>query len=88
MVHEELGREIGKLVDEKDLAYGNAIDSCVGILTALYPNGINPPQYRDAALIVRVGDKLSRIAKGDKNAFNENPWQDIAGYGLRGANGN
>jgi hypothetical protein len=33
--------------------------------------------------VVRILDKLFRIAN-DKNAFNEDPWQDIAGYGILG----
>jgi hypothetical protein len=35
----------------------------------------------DALGIVRVLDKLFRIATR-KNAFNESPWDDVAGYGL------
>jgi len=31
--------------------------------------------------LLRVIDKLFRIAS-QKEAFGENPWQDIAGYGL------
>ena len=33
--------------------------------------------------ITRVVDKLFRIAN-KKDAFGENPWQDIAGYGILG----
>jgi hypothetical protein len=33
--------------------------------------------------VVRILDKLFRIAN-DKSAFNEDPWQDIAGYGILG----
>jgi len=34
---------------------------------------------------VRTLDKVCRIAKGNKDAFGESPWRDIAGYGLLGA---
>jgi len=47
----------------------------------LYPNGVAPDQLDDALAIVRVMDKLFRIATS-KNAFGENPWRDIAGYAI------
>ena len=53
------------------------------IIKVLYPNGIQPKQYRDMLAIVRVIDKLFRIAN-NKDAFGESPWRDIAGYSLLG----
>jgi hypothetical protein len=50
----------------------------------LYPYGIKPEQYVDALGILRVIDKLFRIAT-KKDAFDESPWRDIAGYGILGA---
>jgi hypothetical protein len=47
----------------------------------LYPDGVKPEQYIDLLVTVRIVDKLFRIAN-KKDAFGENPWQDIAGYGL------
>ena len=44
---------------------------------------MEPSQYRDMLAITRVVDKLFRIAN-KKEAFGENPWQDIAGYGILG----
>lgn len=46
-------------------------------------DGIAPEQYGDALLIVRVFDKLMRVATA-KDALGENPWRDVAGYGLCG----
>lgn len=78
-----LGSEIGSLVDEKNAAYGSSFAESHKILSVLYPNGIKPEQYTDALAIIRVIDKLFRIAN-KKDAFGESPWRDIAGYALLG----
>ena len=79
----ELANSIGQLVEEKNKAYGSAFDKAGDFLRVLYPEGIKPEQYGDMLAVVRILDKLFRIAN-DKNAFNEDPWQDIAGYGILG----
>ena len=79
----QLGTELGQLVERKNAAYGSSVTSSPAILTALYPNGIGVAQYDDALLIVRIVDKLQRIAT-DRDALGETPWFDIAGYGLLG----
>jgi hypothetical protein len=79
----DIGIEIGSLVDEKNAAYGSSFAESYKILSVLYPNGIKPEQYTDALAIVRVIDKLFRIAN-KKDAFGESPWKDIAGYALLG----
>jgi hypothetical protein len=83
-IYERAGYQIGKVVDEKNLAYGNSFNASGDVLRKLYPNGIKPEQYDDMLGIVRVVDKLFRIATM-KDAFGESPWMDIAGYGLLGA---
>ena len=83
-VYEEKAEQIGKLVAEKNAAYGSSFAQSHQILTVLYPNGIKPEQFTDALAIIRVIDKLFRIATA-KDAFGESPWQDIAGYGILGA---
>lgn len=75
---------IGQLVEEKSRAYGDAVGATDVALRALWPDGIPPERYRDAALIIRCWDKFKRIATR-KDAFGESPWDDVAGYGLRGA---
>jgi hypothetical protein len=79
----EIGTEIGSLVDEKNAAYGSSFAESYKILSVLYPNGIKPEQYTDALAIIRVIDKLFRIATA-KDAFGESPWRDIAGYAILG----
>lgn len=81
--YEEKGREIGKLVDEKQKQYGDSWGKAAAILRTLYPDGIRPEQYHDVLGVARVIDKLSRIANG--NQGEENAWQDIGGYGLLGS---
>lgn len=84
MTFEELGKEIGTLVDEKNAAYGNSFDKCGDFLKLLYPKGLQPTQYGDALALVRIFDKQMRIAT-NAGAFGEEPFKDIAGYGLLGA---
>lgn len=81
---QEMGTEIGHLTQEKNAAYGDSFAKSGDILRILFPDGIQPEQYQDALAIVRVVDKLFRIAT-KKDAFGESPWRDIAGYGVLGA---
>lgn len=84
MNYAEMGKLLGELTQMKNTAYGDSFAKSGDILAILFPNGIRPDQYRDALAIVRVVDKLFRIATR-KDAFGESPWKDIAGYGLLGA---
>ena len=81
--YEEIGTQIGKLVQEKNEAYGDSFGQACKILDVLYPVGIKPNQYRDALAITRVIDKLFRLAN-KKDAFGESPWRDICGYAILG----
>ena len=78
-----LAERIGQLVDEKNQAYGNSFDDCGQFLKLLYPNGIPTDKFGDMLCIVRIFDKLKRIAT-KKDAFGESPYGDIVGYGLLG----
>lgn len=82
--YEQLGISIGKLVDEKQIAYGNSYGKAGEFLKLLYPDGIKVEQYQDMLGLVRIFDKQMRIAT-NKDALGENPFKDIAGYGLLGA---
>jgi len=79
--YEEIGSLIGALADKKNAAYGNSIHDAGKIMRILYPRGINPDQMDDALAMIRILDKMFRIATA-KRAFGENPFQDIAGYGI------
>ena len=84
MKYKKIGTEIGKLVDKKNKAYGDSFGQAGKVLEILYPKGVDPSQYTDFLTIIRVIDKLFRIAN-DKGAFQESPWRDIAGYAILGA---
>jgi hypothetical protein len=81
MIHEKEGTEIGKLVDKKNATYGDSFRKSGDILRILYPGGIEPSQYDDMLAIIRIIDKMFRIAT-DRDALGESPWIDIAGYGI------
>lgn len=74
---------IGETVVTKNAAYGDAFAKAGAFLKLVFPEKILPAQYEDMLGIVRVFDKLMRIAT-EKNALNEDPWKDIAGYGVLG----
>jgi hypothetical protein len=79
-----IAREIGELVEHKNAAYGSSFAKAGAFLRLLYPEGLAPEQYGDALLLVRIFDKLQRIAT-DRDALGESPYRDIAGYGILGA---
>lgn len=72
---------LAELITSKQIAYGDSFGQSGRIMEVLYPKGILPEQYGDALAVIRVIDKLFRIAN-KKYASAENPWQDIAGYAL------
>ena len=78
---QKIATDIGALLQEKNTSYGNAFDASAAFLNILYPHGIAPAQYTDLGLLIRIFDKMMRIANG---ASTEDPYQDIAGYGILG----
>lgn len=81
LAYRELGEEIGRLVEEKQAAYGDSFGKSGYVMRCFYPDGISLEQMDDALTVVRVVDKLFRIATA-RDAFGESPWKDITGYGL------
>jgi hypothetical protein len=73
--------KIASLVIEKQEAYGDSFGRADKVILELYPNGISPEQMPDALTLIRVIDKIFRIAN-KKNAFGESPYKDIMGYAL------
>ena len=72
---------------DKNRKYGDAVRKTLGMLNELYPEGIRPDQYSDLLLLVRVMDKLIRIATytPERRAVDdESPWADVRGYGILG----
>ena len=79
--YEDIGFEVGELVQRKQRAYGDSFGRSGDCLRQMFPNGIKPEQYDDLLTIARILDKLFRIANNPK-AFEENSWMDICGYTL------
>lgn len=83
--YEALGEEIGALLNEKQEAYGDAFGQMKHIIQILYPAGIAPHQYHDVLTLVRMLDKVFRIAnmpEDKKDIMGEEPYRDIAGYAI------
>jgi len=76
-----IANDLGKLLKEKYEAYGNSFEESCEVLKILYPEGVEPENYQNLLTITRILDKLFRIATSPK-AFNEDPFLDIAGYGI------
>lgn len=76
--------EVSEAAIRKDMSYGSALDIAPKIMRELYPDGILPSQsqFQEFQIISRIVEKLCRLTRGDRNAFNENPWADILGYAL------
>lgn len=82
--YEDLGAEIGRLVQSKQESYGDSFSKSGDVLAVLYPDGVKPEQYGDLLTITRILDKVFRIATR-KDAFGESPYKDLAGYSLLAA---
>lgn len=76
-----IAADIAATVERKQAAYGDSFGRAGEVLAILYPNGIPLDKLDDALVVVRVVDKLFRIAT-DRDALGESPWSDIAGYAL------
>lgn len=76
-----LGMRTAQVVAEKNAAYGDSVRKAAKIMQTLYPNGVTVDQIPAMLVSVRIVDKLSRIAN-DPGFGNEDPAQDITGYGL------
>lgn len=77
----DIAKQVANMVTMKQAAYGDSFGRSGEVLAILYPQGIPVEAYGDALAIVRVLDKLFRIAT-DRDALGESPWRDIAGYSL------
>lgn len=79
--YEAIGAGIGRLVTQKQAQYGNSFGVAPKILGLLYPDGVKSDQYDSLLSVVRILDKLKRIAT-QHPSDTENPWEDIGGYSI------
>ena len=70
------------VVEEKNREYGSAFQKVSEILNILFPNGIPTNKYHDVAILIRVLDKIYRIASANDKNVKKDAWLDITGYGL------
>ena len=70
------------VVEEKNREYGSAFQKVSEILSILFPNGIPTNKYHDVAILIRVLDKICRIASANDKNVKKDAWLDICGYGL------
>lgn len=80
---ERIAEEIGQTVTSKNKAYGNSFADAKHFLKLLYPDGVPVDSYGDMLCLVRMFDKLKRIAT-KKDAYGESPFKDLAGYAILG----
>jgi hypothetical protein len=80
---QQIGAEVGELVQRKNVAYGSSFEKCGAYMRLLYPDGVRPDQYEDVLLLARDFDKNMRIAN-HRDAFGENPYSDKIGYAILG----
>jgi len=84
----KLGTELGELLGRKNKAYGDSFERSVKIIEILYPNGIPIRAYPAFLGMIRMIDKMFRIAQisqDDTYSFSEeekDAWQDSAGYSI------
>ncbi len=78
----EIAKEMGEFVTEKNKAYGNSFEECEKFLYMLFPVKIPIKHYGNILCIVRMFDKLKKIA-ADRDTFQENPFDDLVGIALR-----
>ena len=71
-----------KTVRDKNKEYGSAFRKVSEILSILFPSGMTPDKYDDAALLIRVLDKICRIANTNSEEVKKDAWLDICGYAL------
>jgi hypothetical protein len=79
--YRKLAKDIAETVIQKQAAYGDSFGRSGRVMEELFPDGIATAQMHDALTIVRILDKLFRIAT-DRDALGESPYKDIMGYAL------
>jgi hypothetical protein len=73
-------------VNEKREKYGGDVDTVViNMLATLFPGGLSVERYDDAIFLIRICEKLGRIASEQIDAdAKTDAYGDIVGYGLLG----
>jgi hypothetical protein len=76
-----LGEELADMLDNKNRQYGDSYARMAHVLPMFYPDGVPGDRLLDAVFILRIIDKLMRIASAQGDDV-EDPVKDIAGYAI------
>lgn len=81
-----VSEEVFTTVIKKNVSYGNSTAKAAKLMKELYSPHICSFQYPDVHFVVRILDKLSRIASGNiEKEQTYDAWVDIAGYAMLAA---
>jgi hypothetical protein len=95
MSFEQMGKDLGSLVDLKQAAYGDSVSSSYEVMQAFMKRYkteegmylIPEELLKHIMLMVRIIDKQNRIFTNPvQDLMDESPYYDLAGYGLLGNN--
>jgi hypothetical protein len=82
----EAGEVISSMLGDKRDSYGDNLIVSGQFLKLLYPEGIPANAYPEVLVIIRLFDKLMRIANQHRSpelwTEQETPWLDVAGYAI------
>lgn len=78
--YEQLGAQLGQLLDAKQQRYGDSFHRAHEVLRILYPTGVPVEHYHLMMFMCRSLDKWFRLATGGPDQ--EDPVADLAGYAL------
>lgn len=73
--------EIAEMLQNKAEVYGNQFETSEAMLKLVYPDGIAPHQYKDAAIFINIFDTIIRMT----NSEYTQGFDYLAGYGIIGA---
>jgi hypothetical protein len=80
---EDISLEISQTLEKKNKAYGNSFNKTTEHLKLLFPDGVVDDQYQHLMYIVRILDKIGRIANSSLLPPEEgvlDAYKDIQGY--------
>lgn len=80
-----LGIQLGEMLADKNERYGSAFMRVPEMLKLYFPDGIRPDQYGDVAMFIWIFEKKARIAACPVRGDVEDPYIDIAGFGVLGS---
>ena len=77
---ENIAKQVVDAVQRGNKETGNCITETTKVIRILFPNGIPSGKEQDEAIIVRILDKMFRIAnaQGNTSAI----WQELTAYAL------